>query len=219
MAALTWDASGTRWYENGVKNGTLYVMESDGTYGTGVAWNGLTAVTESPSGAEPTDLWADDIKYASMRSAETFGATIEAYTYPEEFAECDGSAEVKTGVFLGQQKRKSFGFVYKTSMGNDTGTEEDDGYKLHIIYNCTVSPSEKAYQTINDSPDAITFSWELTTTPINVTGYKPTSCITIDSRTADSTKLAAFEKTLFGDTNSSPTLPDPDTVIAAFNVT
>lgn len=219
MAALTWDTSGTRWYENGVKNGTLYVMASDGTYGTGVAWNGLTAVTESPSGAEPTDLWADDIKYASMRSAETFGATIEAYTYPEEFAECDGSAEVKTGVFLGQQKRKSFGFVYITSMGNDTGTEEDDGYKLHIIYNCTVSPSEKAYQTINDSPDAITFSWELTTTPINVTGYKPTSCITIDSRTADPTKLAAFKKTLFGDTNSSPTLPDPDTVIAAFNVT
>lgn len=216
MAALTWDASGTRWYETGVKNGVLYVMGANNTYGNGVAWNGLTAVTESPSGAELTELWADDMKYAAMRSAETFGATIEAYTYPDEFAECDGSKAVHDGVYLGQQARKTFGFVYVTSVGNDTAGDDDDGYKIHIIYNATVSPSEKAYQTINDSPDAITFSWELSSTPINVTGHKPVSTIVIDSTKADATKLAAFKKTLFGDTNNEPTLPSPDLVLAAF---
>lgn len=218
MAALTWDATGTRWYETGVKNGTLYVMNDNGAYEKGVAWNGLTAVTESPSGAELSDLWADDMKYASLRSAETFGATIEAYTYPEEFAECDGSKSPSNGVYFGQQKRKAFGFVYKTTLGNDTMSEGDDGYKLHLIYNATASPSEKSYQTVNDSPDAITFSWELTTTPVNVAaeGYKPTACITIDSTKVDKTKLTAFEKTLFGDADKEPSLPSPDEVITAF---
>ena len=160
MSKVVWDATGERYYETGVKNGVLYVMNEQGTYGEGVAWNGLTAVTESPAGAEVTDLYADDIKYASLRSAETFGATIEAYTYPSEFGVCDGTKEAATGVFVGQQARRAFGFCYRTTIGNDTSSEDNAGYKLHIIYNCTASPSEKAYQTVNDSPDAITFSWE-----------------------------------------------------------
>ena len=210
MPKLTWDASGERIYETGVKQGVLYVMGSNG-YGNGVAWNGLTAITESPSGAESTPLYADDIKYLDLRSTEEFGATIEAYTYPDEFADCDGSASLADGVSIGQQARKMFGLCYRTTVGNDTdGT--DHGYKLHLIYGATASPSEKAYETINDSPEAITFSWEITTTPVSVTGFKPTASITIDSTKADPTCLSALEAKLYGGENSEPTLPLPDEV-------
>ena len=210
MSKLTWDASGERLYETGVKQGVLYVMDSN-SYGNGVAWNGLTAITESPSGAESTPLYADDIKYLDLRSTEEFGATIEAYTYPDEFAACDGSASLADGVSIGQQARKMFGLCYRTTVGNDTdGT--DHGYKLHLIYGATASPSEKAYETINDSPEAITFSWEITTTPVSVTGFKPTASITIDSTKADPTCLAALEAKLYGGENSEPTLPLPDEV-------
>lgn len=210
MPKLTWDASGERLYETGVKQGVLYVMGSTG-YSNGVAWNGLTAITESPSGAESTPLYADDIKYLDLRSTEEFGATIEAYTYPDEFAACDGSASLADGVSIGQQARKMFGLCYRTTVGNDTdGT--DHGYKLHLIYGATASPSEKAYETINDSPEAITFSWEITTTPVSVTGFKPTASITIDSTKADPTCLAALEAKLYGGESSEPTLPLPDEV-------
>lgn len=210
MSKLTWDASGERLYETGVKQGVLYVMGSNG-YGNGVAWNGLTAITESPSGAESTPLYADDIKYLDLRSTEEFGATIEAYTYPDEFAACDGSASLADGVSIGQQARKMFGLCYRTTVGNDTdGT--DHGYKLHLIYGATASPSEKAYETINDSPEAITFSWEITTTPVSVTGFKPTASITIDSTKADPTCLAALEEKLYGGESTEPTLPLPDEV-------
>lgn len=210
MSKLTWDASGERLYETGVKQGVLYVMDSN-VYGTGVAWNGLTAITESPSGAESTPLYADDIKYLDLRSTEEFGATIEAYTYPDEFAACDGSASLADGVSIGQQARKMFGLCYRTTVGNDTdGT--DHGYKLHLIYGATASPSEKAYETINDSPEAITFSWEITTTPVSVTGFKPTASITIDSTKADPTCLAALEEKLYGGASTEPTLPLPDEV-------
>ena len=211
MSALTWDATGERLYETGVKNGVLYVMGAEGAYGNGVAWNGLTAVTESPSGAEPTPLYADDIKYLNLMSNEEFGATIEAYTYPEEFGECDGSASLAKGVSLGQQARKTFGLCYRTTIGNDVDGN-DHGYKLHLIYGLLASPSEKAYATINDSPEAITFSWEVSSTPVSVSGFKPTSCITIDSTKADPTCLAALEVILYGDTSSEPTLPLPDVV-------
>ena len=210
MAALVWDATGSRFYENGVNHGVLYPMADNGTYGTGVAWNGLTGVTESPDGAEANDLWADNIKYATMRSTETFGGTITAYTYPDEFMQCDGSANLADGVYIGQQKRKGFGLCYRTEIGNDTPTDTDDGYKLHLVYGATASPSERDYETINDSPDAIEFSWEFDTTPVNVAGYKPTSLITIDSTKADATKLANLEKILYGDTNTEPRLPLPD---------
>ena len=210
MPKLTWDASGERLYETGVKQGVLYVMDSN-SYGNGVAWNGLTAITESPSGAESTPLYADDIKYLDLRSTEEFGATIEAYTYPDEFAACDGSASLADGVSIGQQARKMFGLCYRTTVGNDTdGT--DHGYKLHLIYGATASPSEKAYETINDSPEAITFSWEITTTPVSVTGFKPTASITIDSTKADPTCLAALEEKLYGGESTEPTLPLPDEV-------
>lgn len=210
MSKLTWDASGERLYETGVKQGVLYVMDNN-VYGNGVAWNGLTAITESPSGAESTPLYADDIKYLDLRSTEEFGATIEAYTYPDEFAACDGSASLADGVSIGQQARKMFGLCYRTTVGNDTdGT--DHGYKLHLIYGATASPSEKAYETINDSPEAITFSWEITTTPVSVTGFKPTASITIDSTKADPTCLAALEEKLYGGTSAEPTLPLPDEV-------
>ena len=210
MPKLTWDASGERLYETGVKQGVLYVMDSN-VYGNGVAWNGLTAITESPSGAESTPLYADDIKYLDLRSTEEFGATIEAYTYPDEFAACDGSASLADGVSIGQQARKMFGLCYRTTVGNDTdGT--DHGYKLHLIYGATASPSEKAYETINDSPEAITFSWEITTTPVSVTGFKPTASITIDSTKADPTCLAALEEKLYGSESTEPTLPLPDEV-------
>lgn len=210
MSKLTWDASGERLYETGVKQGVLYVMDNN-VYGNGVAWNGLTAITESPSGAESTPLYADDIKYLDLRSTEEFGATIEAYTYPDEFAACDGSASLADGVSIGQQARKMFGLCYRTTVGNDTdGT--DHGYKLHLIYGATASPSEKAYETINDSPEAITFSWEITTTPVSVTGFKPTASITIDSTKADPTCLAALEEKLYGGESTGPTLPLPDEV-------
>ena len=210
MSRLIWDQNGERLYETGVKNGVLYVM-NNGAYGTGVPWNGLTAVTESPSGAEATALYADDIKYLNLYSAEEFGATIEAYTYPPEFAECDGSASLATGVSIGQQARKTFGMCYKTTIGNDT-EGADYGYKLHIIYGAMAAPSEKAYASINDSPEAVTFSWEITTTPVNVTGFKPTACITIDSTKADQTCLKALEDMLFGSEEGEPTLPLPDVV-------
>lgn len=212
--AIKWDATGARLYETGVDRGVLYVQGTNG-YGEGVAWNGLTSVSESPDGAEPTDLWADNIKYASMRSAETFGGTIEAYTYPEEFNECDGNLTIATGVYAGQQGRKSFGLCYRTKLGNDVAGS-DFGYKLHLVYGCTASPSEKSYETINDSPDAITFSWEFETTPVNMTGGKPTSVIVIDSTKVDATKLATLEGILYGSSAAGSTtaarLPLPDEV-------
>ena len=200
MSKLVWDAIGEHIYETGTRNGVCYPQDSNGAYPAGVAWNGLTAVTESPEGAEPTDLWADDIKYLTLRSAETFGGTIEAYTYPDEFAQCDGSYSIATGVTTGQQPRKTFGLCYRTVVGNDT---ENDayGYKLHLVYGATASPSEKSYQTINDSPEAITFSWEFTSTPIsaNIDGIpKPIYQITVDSTKATAAKLAALEAVLFG---------------------
>jgi hypothetical protein len=212
MSALVWDATGERLFETGVDHGVLYVSDGNGGYDTGVVWNGLTGVTNSPDGAEPTDLWADNIKYATLRSAETFGATIEAYTYPDEFAECDGSATVATGVYIGQQTRKSFGFCYRTKVGSDTDTDATK-YKIHVIYNATASPSERAYETVNDSPDAITFSWEITTTPVNVTGYKPTSEIVINVWELDSSKKTALENKLYGSDSTEATLPDPDTLL------
>lgn len=194
---LVWDATGERLYETGVSQGVLYVQDSTGKYPKGVAWNGLTGVTESPSGAEATALYADDIKYLNLMSAEEFGATIEAYTYPDEFAQCDGSAELTAGVTIGQQDRKTFGMCYKTVLGNDSESN-NYGYKLHIIYGAKASPSEKAYATINDSPEAITFSWEVTTTPVNVNGFKPTASLTIDSTKVDAGKLTALEDILYG---------------------
>ena len=211
MAKLTWDATGERLYETGVKMGVLYV-QTDGTYPKGVAWNGLTAVTESPSGAEPTALYADDIKYLNLMSNEEFGATIEAYTYPDEFAECDGSASIATGVYIGQQSRKTFGMCYRTVLGNDT-ENNDHGYKLHLIYGALAAPSEKGYATINDSPEAITFSWEVSTTPVEVTGHKPTASITIDSTKTDPQKLAALEDILYGKESNEPRLPLPNEII------
>ena len=200
MSRLTWDNTGERYYETGVKQGVLYPIQSDGKYSLGVAWNGLTAVTESPSGAEATALYADDIKYLNLISTEEFGATIEAYTYPDEFAECDGSASLADGIMLGQQKRKTFGLCYKTTVGNDVDGN-DYGSKLHLIYGCVAAPSEKAYATINDSPEAITFSWEVSTTPVNVAGFKPTSQITIDSTKiaeGKKAKLTELEDILYG---------------------
>lgn len=219
MARITWDDIGERLYETGVRNGVLYPQDESGSYPKGVAWNGLTQVQESPDGAEPNDLYADDIKYLSIRSAETFGGTIEAYTYPDEFMECDGSLEPVKGVAIGQQARKPFGFSYRTTLGNDVKTN-DYGYKLHLVYNATASPSEKAYETINDSPDAITFSWEFETTPVNVTvieNAKPTSLITIDSTKVDPAKLKALEDKLYGQTGN-PTLPSPDEVLTLLGV-
>lgn len=213
MPKLTWDNTGERIFETGVKQGVLYPIQSDGKYTKGVAWNGLTAVTESPSGAEATALYADDIKYLNLLSNEEFGATIEAYTYPDEFAECDGSAELATGVMIGQQKRKTFGLCYRTTIGNDV-EGNDYGYKLHLVYGCLAAPSEKGYSTINDNPDAITFSWEVSTTPVNVEGFKPTSQITIDSTKADPTKLAALEAVLYGGEATEAKLPLPDEVAA-----
>lgn len=217
MAKLVWDNTGDRLYETGVKNGVLYPVGEGGTYPKGVAWNGLTAVTESPSGAEATALYADDIKYLNLLSTEEFGATIEAYTYPEEFAQCDGSASIAKGVSIGQQARKTFGLSYKTTLGNDVDGN-DYGYKLHLIYGALAAPSEKSYATINDSPEAITFSWEITTTPVNVTGFKPTASITIDSTKANSEKLAALEKILYGDTETEARLPLPDEIAELMKV-
>ena len=211
MSKIVWDQTGERLYETGVKQGVLYVQDSGGTYPKGVAWNGLTAVTESPSGAEATPLYADDIKYLNLISTEELGGTIEAYTYPDEFAECDGSASIATGVYIGQQSRKTFGMCYTTTVGNDVDSNAH-GYKLHLIYGALASPSEKAYSTINDSPEAITFSWEFSTTPVNVTGFKPTANIVIDSTKATPEKMAALEKILYGDTDVEPRLPLPNEV-------
>ena len=211
MTKLVWDETGKRLYETGVKNGVLYPQDTTGTYPKGVAWNGLTAVTQSPSGAEATPLYADDMKYLNLYSAEEFGATIEAYTYPDEFAECDGSAELAKGVMIGQQPRKAFGLAYKTVIGNDVKNNKY-GYKLHLIYGAMASPSEKAYASINDSPEAITFSWEITTTPVSVVGFEPTAYIEIDSTKAEPTKLAKLEAKLFGSELEEATLPLPDEV-------
>lgn len=220
---LSWDAEGQRTYETGVDRGVLYVKDSNG-YGAGVAWNGLSSVSESPSGAEATAIYADNIKYLNLISTEEFGATVEAYTYPDEFAQCDGSAAPATGVYVGQQPRKKFGFCYRTRFGNDVdGTEH--GYKLHLIYNATAAPSEKSYETINDSPEAITFSWELSTTPATFSSHpslKPTSCIVIDSTKVDAAKLASLEALLYGTAAAGQTaavdasLPTPDQVVALF---
>jgi hypothetical protein len=211
MSKLVWDKTGERYYETGVKQGVLYPQGEDGAYTKGVAWNGLTAVTESPSGAEANPLYADDIKYLNLISAEEFGATIEAYTYPDEFAECDGSAEIAPGVSIGQQKRKAFGLSYRTSLGNDVDGA-DHGYKLHLVYGAIAAPSEKAYATINDSPEAITFSWEVTTTPVAVEGFKPTAHLEINSTKVDATKLKALEAILYGSESEEAKLPLPDEV-------
>jgi len=213
MTQLVWDALGERLYETGVKNAVLYPQAVDGTYPLGIPWNGITAVTESPSGAEPTPLYADNIKYLTLMSTEEFGATIEAFTYPDEFGECDGSFEAADGVLIGQQPRKKFGLAYKTQLGNDVVGNEY-GYKLHIIYGALAAPSEKAYQTINDSPEAMTFSWELTTSPVEVTGRQPTATLVIDSTKADPVKLATLEAELFGTTLITANLPLPDAIIA-----
>lgn len=211
MSKLVWDQTGERLYETGVKQGVLYPQAAGGTYPKGVAWNGLTNVTESPSGAEATPLYADDIKYLNLISTEELGGTIEAYTYPDEFAECDGSASLTEGVYIGQQPRKTFGFCYRTTLGNDV-SNNNYGYKLHLVYGALASPSEKAYATINDSPEAITFSWEFSTTPVNVTGFKPTASITIDSTKVNAKKLAALEVILYGDADNEARLPLPDEV-------
>ena len=211
MSKLVWDKTGDRTYETGVRNGVLYPQSTSGTYPKGVAWNGLTAVTESPSGAEATALYADDIKYLNLYSTEEFGATIEAYTYPDEFAECDGSASIATGVTIGQQKRKAFGLCYRTVLGNDVDGE-DYGYKIHIIYGAMAAPSEKAYNTINDSPEAITFSWEISTTPVSVSGFKPTASVTIDSTKVESAKLKSLEDILYGTETEEARLPLPNEI-------
>lgn len=211
MARIEWDKTGERLYETGVKNGVLYVQEG-GNYPNGVPWNGLTAVTESPSGAEATPLYADDIKYLNLVSAEEFGATIEAYTYPDEFMQCDGSAELTEGVYIGQQARKTFGLCYRTAIGNDI-VNNAYGYKLHLIYGALAAPSEKAYATINDSPEAITFSWEVSTTPVNVTGHKPTASLTVDSTKVGADKMAALEAVLYGSETEEARLPLPDEVL------
>lgn len=215
---LVWDQVGERFYETGVDHGVLYIPDAAGVYNTGFAWNGLTTVTESPSGAEATPLYADNIKYLNLISVEEFGATIEAFTYPDEFAQCDGSATPEEGISIGQQTRKAFGLSYRTQVGNDL-EGSDAGYKLHLVYGATAAPTEKAYATINDTPEAITFSWEITTTPVAVTGLKPTSVITIDSTKVDAAGLAALEALLYGTTTPTPTepsLPLPDAVLALF---
>ena len=216
MAKLTWDQTGDRLYETGVDRGVLYPITSGSTYGTGVAWNGLTTVTESPSGAESNPQYADNIKYLDLTSAEEFGFTIEAFTYPVEFEECDGSAQLAEGVTIGQQSRKMFGFSYRTLVGSDTeGT--DHGYKIHLVYGCKASPSEKSRATVNDSPEAVTFSWECTTTPVNVSGHKPTSHLIVDTTVADAGKVTQLETKLYGDDSSgTPKLLMPDEVYTLF---
>ena len=210
---LVWDETGKRFYETGVDHGVLYPMGDDGKYGKGVAWNGLISVSESPSGAEATPLYADNIKYLNLMSAEEFAATIEAYTYPDEFAACDGSAEVATGIMIGQQSRKTFGLAYRTVIGNDV-QGNDLGYKIHLIYGCLAAPSEKGYSTINDSPEAITFSWEVKTTPVEVPNFKPTATIIIDSTKVEAGKLAELEAKLFGSESEEAALLLPGEIIA-----
>ena len=222
LTPITWDDTGKRFYETGVDHGVLYVYDTEASkYQNGVAWNGLTAVTESPSGAEATALWADNIKYANLVSAEEFGGTIEAYTYPDEFMACDGFAQLSdtaNGIIVGQQNRATFGMSYRTLVGNDTEST-DYGYKLHLLYGCLASPSEKAYSTVSDSPEAITFSWEFTTTAVTVPGMKATACLTIDSKKTDPTALQKIEDALYGtnvsttNTAESPYLPTPAEII------
>lgn len=213
MTKIVWDETGSRFYETGVKFGVLYPQDSLGKYPKGVAWNGLTAVNESPSGADATDLYADDDVYATLRAKEKFGATIEAYTYPDEFAICDGSAEIAEGITIGQQARKAFGLCYRTAVGNDI-EGQDHGYKIHLIYGATASPSSKNYSTVNESPEAITFSWEVTTTPVNVTGHKPTATLTIDSRKVAPESLTKIEQLLYGTEQKEAQLPTPDEILA-----
>lgn len=214
MSKLRWDQPGERLYETGVDKGVLYPL-TNGEYSLGVAWNGLTSVNESPSGAEATPLYADNIKYLNLMSAEEFGATIEAYMYPDEFAACNGEAELTTGVSIGQQKRGTFGLAYQTKIGSDQ--DNDKGYKIHLIYGALASPSEKAYATVNDSPEAITFSWEIKTTPVEVTGFKPTASLVIDSTKVTASALAKLESILYGDTNTDPRLPLPDEILGIIN--
>lgn len=215
MSKLVWDATGERLYETGVDRGVLYPIQADGKYSKGVVWNGLTAITESPSGAEATALYADNIKYLNLISAEEFGATIEAYMYPYEFSLCNGEAELVEGISVGQQARQVFGMCYRTVVGNDVASNAH-GYKLHLLYGCLAAPSERAYSSINDSPEAITFSWEVKTTPVNVTGHKPTACLTIDSTKVDAEKLAALEAALYGTDDKDAYLPLPDEIAAMF---
>jgi len=212
---LVWNETGERFYETGVRHGVLYPIAIDGTYPLGIAWNGLTGITESPSGAEPTALYADDIKYLTLMSAEEFGATIEAYTYPDEFMKCDGSEAISAGVYAGQQPRQAFGLSYRTVIGNDIQMN-DFGYKLHLIYGAVASVSEKAYQTINDSPEAITFSWDVATTPVNVPGLQPTALLTIDSTKVEPAQLQALENILYGGPMTEARLPLPEEVISIF---
>ena len=215
MSKIVWDKAGEKFYETGVNKGVLYVQDDKGAYPKGVAWNGLTAVTESPSGAEATPLYADNIKYLNLMSAEEFGATVEAYTYPDEFAACNGEAALTEGVSIGQQARKTFGMSYVTKVGNDLNAEA--GYKIHLIYGALAAPSEKAYATVNDSPEAITFSWEITTTPAEVTGFKPTATIVIDSTKVEEGKMAAIEAVLYGSESEEARLPLPDEVLSIIN--
>ena len=229
MSRLVWDQTGSRKFEAGVDHVVLYTMKSTVTtsgskYNAGVAWNGVTGITSSPDGAEPTDLWADNIKYATLRSAETYGATIEAYTYPDEWAECDGSNVYTTGVYVGQQSRKAFGFAYRTMIGTDTDpdlADQDNNYKIHVVYNCTASPSERNYETVNDSPDAITFSWEVTSTPVAIGSsvLKPTSEIVIDCSQLTNSKREAVLNKLFGGTSTSAELPEPEDLLTLISTT
>lgn len=212
MSKIVWDKTGERLYETGVDRGVLYMLQEDNTYGAGVPWNGLVSVSESPSGAEASPVYADNTKYLNMISVEEFGASVEAYMYPDEFAECDGTAEITKGVYIGQQSRKTFGMSYRTKIGNDVLGDEL-GYKIHLIYGAKASPSEKSYQTVNDSPEAMTLSWELTTTPINVTGFKPTATVTIDSTKVDAAKLKALEDILYGTESEEARMPLPDELV------
>lgn len=213
MSKLEWDATGKRYYETGIDHGVLYPMANN-AYTKGVAWNGLTSISESPDGADATDFWADNIKYASMRAAENFKGTIEAYTYPEEFEACNGEATLVEGITIGQQARAAFGLSYRTLVGSDTDPAGGSMYKIHLVYGCTVSPSERSYETVNDSPDAITFSWEFETTPVNVTGAKPTAILTIDSRKLTAEQLKKLEDKLYGTESTEASLPTPDEVKA-----
>ena len=215
FAPLVWDETGKKLFETGVSNVALYPQDTTGVYGTGVAWNGVTNISESPSGAEATTLWANNGKYLNLYSVEEYASSIEAYTYPDEFAECDGSAEIAKGVSIGQQTRKSLGLAYKTLIGSDTDGN-DHGYKLHLVYGCKAAPSERSHATVNDSPEALSFSWEISTTPVSVTGHKPTASVEIDSTKVDASKLAAFEKILFGSDTAAARLPLPDEVASLF---
>lgn len=217
MTAIEWDVSGERFLETGVDHGVHYLYNTTTKkYDKGVAWNGLTTVTESPSGADANDLYADNMKYASLRAAEDFGATVEAYTYPDQFAVCDGSVEAAPGVNIYQQARPTFGLSYRTKITNDMGLE---AYKIHLVYGCSAAPSERAYATTNDSPDAISFSWELKTTPVNIKGYKPTALVTVDTRKVDEDKLKDLEDILYGTEDTDPSLPMPDEVIGILGAT